>query len=435
MLPIHDPNTSSPRGRLRGVSAREILDQRRRLIGRVAGRQPRRELAGAARSRWVVQRALDRQLEHPRRAQASWDAHADAAPSRSARRSRPCRRRRARINGTQPWARAHPSVPEPAVHDDHVGARQRVGVAHPLHEPCVGGHRRRPPRAAPRPAPAPAAARTPRAPRAAASARGSCDVDGAITTSGPSPGGGAASALTGGAHSSGPTTCTPGRPRARVLELRERRDQRQLSRQRPERPRHRRQPEPPPRLVELLAPQLPAAVGQRLQRAPERPPASVRGIRAPIENGGRPARRPRVQVRDQRRDPDPAPLGGQRRRDRQHVVDQRVGSNSASSRPSRAPRARPRHRAEAAARRSETACTRARGRTSCPAPRRASASAPTSAARRRGPARRARRPSAIAGKAWPGSPNAPRTSRSRVATRPPRPAARSAAAARDAPRA
>ena len=97
------------------------------------------------------------------------------------------------------------------------------------------------------------AGRAPRAPRRACRCSGSCAVDGATSTSGSSPGGSSTSP-NGRSHISGPVTrAHGGQPRARVLELGERRDDRELARDPAVQVVDRRQPDALARAVELVA--------------------------------------------------------------------------------------------------------------------------------------------------------------------------------------
>ena len=121
--------------------------------------------------------------------------------------------------------------PVPAVADHQRRLRHHLRVGEPVdHHRVRRRLRQRPADSAgsssPPPAPAPPPA--PRAPPAPAAAPGSCAVLGATSTSGSSPSGSSMSGY-GSSNSIGPVTCTAGRPAPRILELRERRHQRQLA--------------------------------------------------------------------------------------------------------------------------------------------------------------------------------------------------------------
>ena len=186
----------------------------------------------------------------------------------------------------QPLASARTSVPWPPWQTTRSHSRHRLRVGQPRHEHRVARARRPAGRARARSrwrSRAPARPPGPPAPRAAAGARGSCAVEGATSTTGPSPGGGSTRSP-GGSHISGPTTrAHDGQSRgysscgsvATSVSARESTGVHV---------RQRRQPEPRAALVVLVAPLLEPARDQRGRScAPQqRAPSRVRGSRAPI---------------------------------------------------------------------------------------------------------------------------------------------------------
>ena len=206
-------------------------------------------------------------------------------PARQRARRRPAQSARAAFSAMSPPAgqtttgaaarqRAHERAVAAVRHDD-VGRRHRARVGQPRHEharcrgrrPAVGlaavvggdhAHRR--------------AAPARRAPRAAGACSGSCAVEGATSTTGPSPGGGV-DVLAGRLPQQRPDDAQPRLPAARVLELRQRADQRQRARE--------------PVVEAAAAAAARAARGSRCTRAGRaRGPARRRG-----RSAARPARR------------------------------------------------------------------------------------------------------------------------------------------------
>ena len=278
-----------------GPSAREVLDQLRRPGGRVVRAPPCGQLARALAYLRLGQRALA-PPGAPDRARTSRRGTRTPTPAQSMRAAFSFMSPAAGTTTTaQPLASARATRPVPAVADDDVAARHRPRVGEPVDQarvlparrwvrPAAGGSR----------SPSTRTGGAARARRSAARSSwcvGSCDVDGATSTSGSSPGGSSTSS-DGGSHSSGPTTCVAGqRGRARVLELRERR------RRAPARARSRRarrasgaQARAAARVsLSSLAPALEPAPISRSTPAPQRPAGRrARAAARPIEYGGQP---------------------------------------------------------------------------------------------------------------------------------------------------
>ena len=257
--------------------------------GGSCSRRPRRELARPrAQARLAPARARTASRTGPRRAQPARHAHADA---------RPVDARGALVHvagrghddhgaaaGQRPRERA-----VAAVADDDVAARHRARVGEPVDEARV--------RRARRPARPAAGGSTTASTRTGASARpasvarssrcdGSCEVDGATSTSGPSPGGSSHLGRTAAPTAAGPTTCVAGSATARGYSS----CGNVATRPAPARCRRARgragaEPEAPARLVELArararGPRRSAATSGAPQRAARR---GVRGSRAPTE--------------------------------------------------------------------------------------------------------------------------------------------------------
>ena len=144
-----------------------------------------------------------------------------------------------------------------------------------------------------------------------------------------------------------------------------------------------------------------------------RAPARVRGSRAPIEYGGKPGSAIGQHVRDERRPRPVLDLRGQRRATVRMSATTTSGSNDRISAALLRRAAPPPGRASAASRPSATPRRSARARTPCPRARSPRATCPTSRGRPRARAAPARGPSAIAGNACPGSPNAASSMRRR----------------------
>ena len=115
------------------------------------------------------------------------------------------------------------------------------------------------------------------------------------------------------------------RPAPRVLELRERADQAQLLAEPAVKALHGPETELPPRVVELVSAPTQAGLDRLVERTPQRS-ADGRARHLRAERVRREAwLGDWVHVRDQRRDPQSLELGGERRRQRQDVVDDQVG--------------------------------------------------------------------------------------------------------------
>ena len=341
------------------------------------GLQPARTLA-QPRPR---ERAADRQRQPARADEPAGQPHADA---------RPVDARGALVHVA---GRRHD--------DDRAAAGQRprdravAAVADDERRRPASRARRRPSRRAGRwAAPArrpgsagwPTRARAPagrRGPRARARSRvwpGSCEVDGAISTSGSSPGGGATSGA-GGSHMSGPTTCVPAGHARGYSSWGNVATSASASLMPPWTRSSAGRPEPPPRLVELAAAELQAVAQQRVGPAPQR--AAGRGARQPRAAGVRRAagRHARIEMGDDRPDRHPLQLARQCRREREDVRHDDGRRDLAHERDrSRGSRARPPRRASAGARGWGRRGTPARPRRPCPHARRRPASAATSAA-------------------------------------------------------
>ena len=343
---------------------------------------------------------------------------------------------RARHHRAAGRERAH-QRPVAAVADDHVAQRHRLRVGQPRHQhgvraaPSIGAGGSRPFVGRDHAHRLVAPARP--APRAAAGARGSCEVDGATSTTGPSPGGGSTRSP-GGSHMQRPDHAHPRLgQRARVLELRERR-----------RPASARARAPlwtygsgasPSRARASLYSSRPCSSAARTKRRSARrhsarPSARARQPRA--DRVDREARRRRAGRRAGRASPrgTPSSSAASAGAGREDVRHRRRRARTRASNGRVSPR-RPHRRLvrlQRLVRRREHLVLRRRRERH---PRRLDGLAPASprlAAPPRARARPARSPSAIIGNAWPGSPKAPRK---RPLKRPARPRA---AAARAGPR-
>ena len=236
---------------------------------------------------------------------------------------------------------------------------------------------------------------------------GSCAVDGATSTTGPRPGGGATRSP-GGSHSSGPTSRSHGAHVARVLELRQRRDERERAREPGVDVRQRAEAQPRAAVVVLAPALLEAARDERVERAPgER---AERGPRQPgAERIGREARRrPRVHVRDERRDRHAAQLRGER------GAGVRMSETAISGAKSRTDGTVARA-ARTAAANGASGCSRVGNTWYSGAAANVIPAAVAGSSQRRHvcsatvwPRATSASPSASIGNAWPGSPNAPR---------------------------
>ena len=150
------------------------------------------------------------------------------------------------------------------------------------------------------------------------------EVEGASRTTGPSPGGGSAGCAR-RLPQQRPDDAQPRRPAARVLEVRQRRHQRERARQRGVAVGERAQPEPGARLVVLAPPELEPVRHGRVERAPG-PRAGARA-RAPRADGERrrARRRPGMHVGDERGHGHAAELGRERGRGGEDVRHRHVG--------------------------------------------------------------------------------------------------------------
>ena len=181
-----------------------------------AAAQSRSSLGAAAVAR-VGEQAAHREAHAARRLEAARERHAHAGPADPGARSPPGRPR----GRTPPPARRSPAPAPPC--RGRRGRRPRRTAASSARRtpspraarsaaPAIGVGRRAPVRAWR--ARAPARRPAPRAPRARSRCSGSCEVLGATSTSGASPGGSSTSP-NGCSHSSGPVTAHPGPRRAR----------------------------------------------------------------------------------------------------------------------------------------------------------------------------------------------------------------------------
>ena len=153
---------------------------------------------------------------------------------------------------------------------------------------------------------------------------GSCAVLGATSTSGPSPSGSSTSGY-GSSKLIGPVTWTCRRPAPRVLELRERRHQRQLLADPAVEPLDRRQPDRPRVRLRSSPPRAQPGPQHRQRRAPQRPSRPASAAAAPRSREERhPRLAHRIHVRHQCRPRHPGRLGRQRGRQRQDVADHDV---------------------------------------------------------------------------------------------------------------
>ena len=164
-----------PHGRPRRVAARH-----RPQLGRAARRRPGRRAAAAppaARPGACGSGAAATRPGRPSARRAAFSAMSPACGQAT--------------TGT-PQASARATVPWPAWQTTAAQRGIVARVGHPVDQPRVGGHGERAGGGAPVaawPAPAPARRPAPRARRAAAGCSGSCEVLGATSTSGSSPGG------------------------------------------------------------------------------------------------------------------------------------------------------------------------------------------------------------------------------------------------------
>ena len=213
-----------------------------------------------------------------------------------------------------------------AVRDHHVGRRHRAGVGEPRHEHRVGRHRdrriglaavvggdhahRRPRQ--------PGERRAQHAVLGVLRGRGRHEHDRAVSRR-------RRDALARRLPEQRADDAQPRLPAPRVLELRQRGDERQRAREPRVQPRQRREPEPRAAVVVLAPALLEALVDGALEAAPE-PGSRARARKPRAERVGREAGgRPRVHVRHQGRERHAAELGGQRGRGREDVRDRDVG--------------------------------------------------------------------------------------------------------------
>ena len=333
----------------------------------VACRRPRLELLGRPHGAVVLRRPRAQPPPpargSPAAARAAPPAAASARPSHrgAIRTPTPAQSTRAAFSfmsppaghatTAQPAASARTSVPWPAwstttSHSGIVFEYDSHGTSTALSGTVIGSFGSRPLYVAITRTGAPAR------PSSAARSReceGSCEVEGATSTTGPLPRR-RVDALARRLPLQRADHLHPRLPVARVLELRQRPHQRQLARQRGVHERQRLQPQPPPRLVVLVAPFLQRPLHEApVAPAPQRP--ARRGPRQPradrvdrVAVGDE-----RVDVRHERRQRHALELRGQRRAGREDVGDRDVGrERSARTAGSRAPPAPPPRRASAA---------------------------------------------------------------------------------------
>ena len=335
----------SPRAavRLERAARREILDELRRPRGRVVRAPPGSQLARAlARSR-LGQHALDGQAHRTRRAQAPRDAHADAGPVDARRALVHVAGRGHDDDGAAAGQRAGERAVA-AVADHHVARRHDPRVGEPLDQARVAGDVDR---LAQRPA-VPGGEHAHRRVGEPAQRRAQQPVRRVLRGRGRHQ---HQRIVAGGQRDVGGRRLPQQRPhgvrggqgdRARVLERREGRHQRQLRRDPAVHAIQRPEPQPPPGLVELAAPALQPGVRHARQPAPQLPPqrrprpARTQRERRPAALGAR------IEVGDDRRHRHALELGGQRRRQGQDVGHHRIGGELRHQRPRLA--RRPQHR-------------------------------------------------------------------------------------------